>query len=45
MVLTVGDIPVAGEVVAEVWPVDDGDEGVDQVEVVGHQEVDERPRT
>lgn len=40
----VGDVAVAGEVVAEVWPVDYGDEGVDQVEVVGHQDVDQRPR-
>lgn len=41
----VGDVAIAGEVMAEVWPMDDGDEGVDQVEVVGHENVDERPRT
>lgn len=41
----VGDVAVAGEVMSEVWPVDDRDEGVDQVEVVGHENVDERPRT
>lgn len=40
----VGDVAVAREVVAEVWPVDYGDERVDQVEVVGHQDVDQRPR-
>lgn len=39
----VSDVAVVGQVVAEVWPVDYGDEGVDQVEVVGHQDVDQRP--
>lgn len=41
----VGDVAVACEVMAEVWPVDYGNEGVDQVEVVGHQDVDQRPGT